>query len=214
MALRGVVNMPIKKPFGSRDNEVSIDAGAERKSLRADARRNRGRVLEVATKVFATEGLAVPIDEIADRAGVGIGTVYRHFPTKEALFEAVIVSFKQRLIEKAEEMLERDEPDTAFYNFLSLMLRESTVNRAIIAAIASSAVNAHRPLTGISLDFQNALEKLLKHAQEARSVRDDIRVTDVTAILFGMARSMEQHSDDPELPVRLLSVICDGLRGR
>lgn len=207
--------MPIKKPSGSQDNEVSINAGgSERKSLRADARRNRERVLEVAMKVFSSEGLAVPIDEIADRAGVGIGTVYRHFPTKEALFEAVIVSFKQRLIEKAAELLERDEPDTAFYNFLALMLRESTVNRVIIAAIAGSAVNTHRPLTGISLDFQNALEKLLKHAQEARSVREDIRVTDVTAILFGLARSMEQHSDDPELPERLLSVICDGLRER
>jgi AcrR family transcriptional regulator len=208
--------MPIEKPSGSRDNEGknSIGTASEPKSLRADARRNRERVLKVATNVFANEGLAVPIDEIADRAGVGIGTVYRHFPTKEALFEAVVINFKQRLIEEAEEMLEQDEPDTAFYNFLSLMLRESTVNRAIIAAIASSSVNAHRPLTGMSLDFQNTLGKLLRHAQEVGSVRDDIRVTDVTAILFGLARSMEQHSDDPELPVRLLSVICDGLRGR
>ncbi|MFB5193208.1 TetR/AcrR family transcriptional regulator [Alicyclobacillus fastidiosus] len=208
--------MPMKKPCASRDNEGdnSTDTASERKSLRADARRNRERVLEVATKVFATEGLAAPIDEIADRAGVGIGTVYRHFPTKEALFEAVIVSFKQHLIEKAQEMLEQDDPDAAFYNFLSLMLRESSVNRSIIAAISSSPVNDHRQLTGISLDFKNILEKLLKHAQEARSVRDDIRVADVTAILFGLARSMEQYSDDPELPERILSVICDGLRGR
>ncbi|QSO51678.1 TetR/AcrR family transcriptional regulator [Alicyclobacillus curvatus] len=206
--------MPIKKPSGSQDSDVSIDASLEGKSLRADARRNRERVLEVATKVFAAEGLAVPIDEIAERAGVGIGTVYRHFPTKEALFDAVIVSFKKRLIEKAEEMLERDEPDAAFYHFLSLILRESTVNRAIIATIASSAVNTHLPLTGISLDFQNALEKLLKYAQEARSVREDILVTDVTAILFGLARSMEHHSDDPEFPDRILSVIWDGLHER
>lgn len=205
--------MAIKKPSNSRDNEGLISAGSERKSLRADARRNRERVLEVATKVFATEGLTAPIDEIANRAGVGIGTVYRHFPTKETLFEAVVVSFKQRLIEKAEVMLEQDGPDAAFYNFLSLLLRESTENRAIIAAIASAAVNAHRPLTGISLDFQNTLEELLEHAQEARSVRDDIRVTDVTAILFGLARSMEQYSDDPGLSERILSVICEGLRG-
>lgn len=205
--------MPIETPSDSEGNN-SIDTASEPKSLRADARRNRERVLEVATKVFATEGLAVPIDEIADHAGVGIGTVYRHFPTKEALFEAVVVNFKQCLIEEGEKMLEQDEPDTAFYNFLSLMLRESAVNRAIIAAIASSTINAHRPLTGISLDFQNTLEKLLKHAQEARSVRDDIRVTDVTAILFGLARSMEQYSDDPESRERILSVICDGLRGR
>ncbi len=59
------------------------------KPLRADARRNRTRVLDTAEEVFATDGIAVPIDEIARRAGVGIGTVYRHFPTKEALFEAM-----------------------------------------------------------------------------------------------------------------------------
>ena len=79
------------------------DAGILR-PLRADARRNRAKVLEAAEEVFASEGLAVPIDEVARRAGVGVGTVYRHFPTKEALFEAIVVARLEALVERAEEL--------------------------------------------------------------------------------------------------------------
>ena len=68
---------------------------------RADAVRNLAKILQAAEEVFAAEGLAVPIDEVARRAGVGIGTVYRHFPTKEALFEAIVVARLEGLIERA-----------------------------------------------------------------------------------------------------------------
>ncbi len=67
---------------------------------RADAVRNLAKILEAAEEVFAAEGIAVPIDEVARRAGVGIGTVYRHFPTKEALFEAIVVARLEGLIER------------------------------------------------------------------------------------------------------------------
>jgi AcrR family transcriptional regulator len=207
--------MPKKEPSQVREDKGSSSIGAVTtgKSLRADARRNRERILDVATKVFATEGLEVPIDEIANRAGMGIGTVYRHFPTKEELIEAVVFSFKQRLIEKAREMLEQDDPGQAFFNFLSLIVREGTGNKALIAALARSGADIHRPLSGISLDFQNVLGELLNCAQQAGSVRNDIQVTDITATLFGVMRTLE-YNDDSGLSERILSVVCDGLRGR
>jgi AcrR family transcriptional regulator len=207
--------MPIKEPSRAQDDKgsKSIDPVTTGKSLRADARRNRERILDVATKVFATEGLNVPIDEIANRAGIGIGTVYRHFPTKEELIEAVVFSFKQRLIEKAKEMLEHDDPGPAFFNFLSLTVREGTGNKALIAALSNADADIHRPLSGISLDFRNALWKLLNRAQQAGSVRNDIQVTDITAILFGVMRTLE-NNDDSGLSERILSVVCDGLRRR
>src|SRR5260370_4133101 len=83
------------------------------RAMRADARRNRARVLEVAQAVFATEGLAVPIDEIARRAGVGAGTVYRHFPTKEALFEAIVISRVERLTEEGGSLASAEDPGPA-----------------------------------------------------------------------------------------------------
>lgn len=207
--------MPKKEPSFTQDNRSSnsIDAGTAGRSLRADARRNRERILDVATKVFATEGLEIPIDKVAHRAGMGIGTVYRHFPTKEDLIEAVVFSFKHRLIEKARAMLEQDDPGKAFFNFLSLIVREGTGNKALIATLDRSGVDIHRPLSGISLDFQNAIGELLNGAQQSGSVRSDIQVTDIRAILFSVMRALE-YNDDPGLSERILSVVCDGLRGR
>ena len=98
--------------------------------LRADAARNRARVLEVAYETFAQEGLSVPIDEIARRAGVGAGTVYRHFPTKEALFRAIVASRLQRLIDSATPLLEGDDPGAAFFAFLALLVEEGEKDRA------------------------------------------------------------------------------------
>lgn len=207
--------MSNQEPSQAREGQGSnpTDAVTAGKPLRADARRNRERILDVATKVFATEGLDVPIDEIANRAGMGIGTVYRHFPTKEELIEAVVFSFKQRLIEKAKEMLAQDDPGQALFKFLSLLVSEGTGNKALIAALARSGADNHRPLSGISLDFQNALGELLTCAQQAGSVRNDIQVTDITAILFGVMRTLE-YNDNSGLAERILSVVCDGLRSR
>ncbi len=85
--------------------------------LRADAARNRARVLDVAYETFAAEGLSVPIDEIARRAQVGAGTVYRHFPTKENLFQAVIEDRLRRLIDDGYALLKSDGPGEAMFSF-------------------------------------------------------------------------------------------------
>src|SRR5881409_3662812 len=91
--------------------------------LRADARRNRARVLQVAYETFAAEGLAVPIDEIARRAGVGAGTVYRHFPTKEALFEAVFADRVRHMLADGRALLDSVGPGEALYAFLREIVR-------------------------------------------------------------------------------------------
>src|SRR2546430_12455978 len=86
--------------------------------LRADAARNRARVLEVAYDAFAAEGLAVPIDEIARRAGVGAGTVYRHFPAKEDLFRAVMIDRMERIVAEGRKLHQSGEPGEALFEFL------------------------------------------------------------------------------------------------
>src|ERR1700732_1403931 len=105
--------------------------------LRADAVRNRARVLEVAYETFAAEGLSVPIDEIARRAGVGAGTVYRHFPTKDALFQAGIEDRMQRLVDDGYGMLESDGPGEALFSFLrSIVLQWGATDRGLVDALA------------------------------------------------------------------------------
>ena len=92
--------------------------------LRADAARNRARVLEVAYETFAADGLGVPIDEIARRAGVGAGTVYRHFPTKEDLFRAVVQDRIQRIVSDGRALVAGDDPGQALFTFLRSMVLE------------------------------------------------------------------------------------------
>src|SRR5215472_10276512 len=98
---------------------------------RADARRNRSRVLEAAIAAFAAEGLSVPVHEIARRAGVGTGTVSRHFPTKESMFEAIISSIGERLVALARQLLDTEEPGMALFEFLAAMVEEGAANRAL-----------------------------------------------------------------------------------
>src|SRR3954466_6963506 len=92
--------------------------------LRADAVRNRARVLEVAYETLAAEGVGVPIDEIARRAGVGAGTVYRHFPTKEALLAAVVEDRLRSIIDVGRDLLTNEEPGQALFAFLRSMILE------------------------------------------------------------------------------------------
>ena len=105
--------------------------------LRADAARNRARVLEVAYDTFAAEGLSVPIDEIARRAGVGAGTVYRHFPAKEDLFRAVVEDRIQRIIDEGRSLLDTEKPGEALFAFMrSMVLGWGATDRGLADALA------------------------------------------------------------------------------
>src|SRR5579863_7264952 len=111
---------------------ASREATAPIRPLRADAERNRQRVLEVAQAVFATEGLAVPIDEIARRAGLGVGTLYRHFPTKEALFGAIVTGRMQSLVDEARAGLKAKDPAGAFLGIVGRIVEESSVKKDFV----------------------------------------------------------------------------------
>ncbi len=103
--------------------------------MRADAQRNRTRVLEAAEAVFAAEGIEAPIDLIAEKAGVGVGTVYRHFPTKEKLFEAIVIDKLDALAGEAACRGQAEDPAAAFFGFLEHMAAESASKRDLIEAL-------------------------------------------------------------------------------
>ena len=191
---------------------------AEKKSaekpLRADAKQNREQILQAAHKVFAEKGLSVPISEIAREAGTGIGTVYRHFPTKEALFSAVISSNKQQLTEEAKAFIKQADPGKAFFDFLSLIMEEGFTNLAVRDAFRIGTFRVRAATSGVLLDFQLACAEILTRAQKAKAVREDIEVIDLIALMSAIL----MVADEPEgIPDRnrfnqLLSIVCDGLR--
>jgi AcrR family transcriptional regulator len=180
--------------------------------LRADAARNRARVLEVAYETFAAEGLSVPIDEIARRAEVGAGTVYRHFPTKDALFAAVIEDRMQHLVDDGYALLKSDAPGEALFTYLrSIVLQWGATDRGLVDALAGFGIDVARAAPEAEDAFLAVLGELLRAAQEAGTARQDISVREVKTILVG-CQAMEAYNS--ELAERVTDVVVDGLRAK
>ncbi len=183
--------------------------GTER-PLRADAARNRARVLQVAYEVFAEQGLAVPIDEIARRAGVGAGTVYRHFPTKEALFEAVFDERVRQIVEHGRTLLAAD-PATALFQFLREMIRTGAADHGMLDALAGYGIDIDSATRDAEADFLDVLDSLLAAGRHAGTVRADVGVAEVKALLL-IGKSGQ--ACEGAITARLADVIVDGLRPR
>ena len=180
--------------------------------LRADARRNRSLVLEAARATFAAEGSDASLDEIARRAGVGAGTVYRHFPTKEALFEAVVLDRIGELIDEAHALSDDPDPGRAFSSFVELLAREGALKRDLVETLGSDGIHlqlGEAPIVRVLIDV---LGELLGRAQRAGAVRGDIGVNDVMALLTGAAYAICHSRSDDEQTRRLLAIMHDGLR--
>jgi AcrR family transcriptional regulator len=190
------------------------DASASTRPPRADAVRNRARVLAAASEAFAAEGLAVPLDEIARRAGVGAGTVYRHFPTKEALFEAVITDRLLTLAADAEARLaSAADPGEAFFEFFAGTIDTGLAKTDLAEALTSAGRALGAELQQAAERLQNGFEALLKRAQEAGAVRTDISVHDLHALAKGAIAAEKRAETDPSIESgKMTRVICDGLR--
>jgi AcrR family transcriptional regulator len=187
-----------------------VDVAQPDRPLRADAVRNRARVLEVAYETFAAEGLAVPIDEIARRAGVGAGTVYRHFPTKEDLFRAVIEDRISQIVDAGRAQLTSGNPGEALFTFLrSMVLQWGAMDRGLGEALAGVGIDIKDAVPEAEGAFLGLLGELLRAAQTAGTVRRDVDVLDVKAIVVG-CQAMQAYT--PEAAQRLTEVVLDGLR--
>jgi AcrR family transcriptional regulator len=186
-----------------------MSSPAAKPTLRADARRNRARVLAAAQEAFADEGLSVPLDEIARRAGVGAGTVYRHFPSKESLFEAVVLDSVYRLTEQARERLSADDPGAAFFEYFDVVVEQALLNKALCDALESTTgTEALSAPSGEKTDFRALFGELLRRAQSVGAVRADVEPEDLTALLSGYLAIRRQSR--PGRPVA--RIITDGLR--
>jgi len=187
-----------------------VDREQTPRKLRSDAARNRARVLEVAYEAFAADGLGVPIDEIARRAGVGAGTVYRHFPTKEALFQAIVADRIEQLADHARALTDAHEPGEALFAFLATLAAEGATDQGLVDALAGVGFDLREAAPEAEGRFMEVLGGLLDRAQEAGAVRPDIGLPDLKTLLVG-CQAMQRYSSDAASTRRLLAVIRDGL---
>jgi AcrR family transcriptional regulator len=181
------------------------------KPLRSDARRNRERLLEVARAAFAADGLSVPLDEIARRAGVGPGTLYRHFPAKEALFEAVLQDRLQRLADEAGALRDAQDPGAALLGYVDRLIAEAALKRDLVDALASAGTELSAGLAETSARIRGGIQHLLVRAQASGAIRDDLGVDDLMTIIASMMFALRRGAAQASDPQRAVAVLRDGL---
>ncbi|MGB8407005.1 MAG: TetR/AcrR family transcriptional regulator [Mycobacterium sp.] len=179
--------------------------------LRADAARNRARVLEVAYQTFAEEGLSVPIDEIARRAGVGAGTVYRHFPTKDDLYRAVIEDRLRSITEEGRALLTSGAPGEAMFAFLRSLVSCGDTDQGLVEALAGVGFDIKAEVPDAEAEFLELVGEMLQAAQRAGVVRPDVTVPEVKAL---MVACQAAQGYDAEVADRVVGLMLDGLRPR
>jgi AcrR family transcriptional regulator len=179
--------------------------------LRADAERNRARILAAAAEIFAERGLDVSLDEIAAHAGVGIGTVYRRFPDKEALIDALFEEKIDRAVALADEALEIEDPWEGFTTFMRGMCRMQAGDRGFKDALLVRDRGRER-VAGARERIAPRAMKLLARAQEAGAVRSDLGPFDVPMLNLCVSLIADRTRDvAPEYWERVLTIIIDGL---
>ena len=179
------------------------------RGLRADARRNRARVLAVAAEVFAAEGLSVPVHEIARRAGVGTGTVSRHFPAKEDLFAAILLQRMEDLTRQADELAATRGAGDAFFAFFGIVAGEGVANLGLAEALAGAGYDLDAAGAQAGFDVSGRLSTMLTRAQQAGDVRADVGYLDVKALL---GACLARDAADAAALAPVIAVICQGLR--
>ncbi|MEU4227858.1 helix-turn-helix domain-containing protein [Nonomuraea sp. NPDC026600] len=178
---------------------------------RADARRNREIVLRTAIHVFAEEGLEVSLGRIAQRAGVGAGTVYRHFPSKEILVEAVLAEHIEGLVAAADRWAAHAPPGDALFGFLLEVIEKSAGRQHFCDVLTADRGWPRAVLAAAAQRFHDALERLLCDAKQAGAIRADVRADDLSALAIGGVALRSAHRDQVR-GTGLVRLLLDGLR--
>jgi AcrR family transcriptional regulator len=182
---------------------------AHDRPMRADARRNYGRLVAAARDAFTEHGVEASLDDIARRAAVGPGTLYRHFPTREALLAAVYRGDIEALAGQARDLAEAHPPEEALNGWLRLQLDFIKRKRGLGAAVKTMLGADSETANWCRDAMRSALGELLTRAQDAGAVRTDVEAADVLRLVHGVGAASESA---PEEADRLLSFVLDGLR--
>ena len=180
------------------------------KPLRADAERNRRLLLDAAAAAFAEHGLDVGVGEIARRAGVGRGTVFRRFPTKEHLIAAVVVDRMHQASARGRELLSAPDPGSALFELLAAMVEAAQTDRALFEAVDDIFL-ANDDIRGAHDELVEVLDQLLRRAQEAGAVRDDVGALDLLMMFKGVCEAARPFNN-LDIAARQLDLVRAALR--
>ncbi|MEU8007329.1 TetR/AcrR family transcriptional regulator [Catellatospora sp. NPDC049111] len=180
------------------------------KPLRADALRNRNRILQAAEQVFSERGPAASTEEVANRAGVAIGTVFRHFPTKADLLREIMKGLLARLVSDVETLRRDSPPGTALFAFFTTLVAQAARQKTVLDLLAEAGTELSIP-DAVGM-LERSVDGLLTSAQDAGTVRPDVQLPEVMALLGAVCQGAVTGGWDERLQARTLAVVFAGLR--
>jgi AcrR family transcriptional regulator len=181
-------------------------------SKRADARRNYERLLAAAAAAFAEHGADdVSLEEIARRAGVGIGTLYRHFPARQALLEAVYKDQVDALDVLGAKLLTAESPGAALADWMRAFVAFGRTKRSLSSALVETIGKNSELMSSCSMILRSRTDELLSRAQEADEARTEVQTADIFRLSHGLIMATENAPSDPDQPERLLSLVIDSV---
>lgn len=187
--------------------------GTGEKPMRADARRNYDRLVSVARDAFSEHGADASLDDIARRAGVGPGTLYRHFPNRDALLAAVLGDWVEELRAEFEcRLADTDDPAGALESWLHRLLRHTATYKGLAAAIVASSRDPHSALAAACDPLHETGRALVRRAQQAGAIRADITSADIHRLVHAIGIATEPLADHYATATRMLTVTMAGLR--
>jgi AcrR family transcriptional regulator len=182
------------------------------KALRSDARRNRERLVASARELFAAHGVDVPVEDITHHAGLGMGTLYRHFSTKEELLDAVLEDAFAELIAVAEQAAAAADAWAGFTGFLERALAAHAINRGLKDVLAARGQGAQRA-EAMRTQIRPLLRRLIQRAQEQGTLRSDFKPEDLPLVFWTADRVIDRTTAvAPDYWRRFLGLLLDGLR--
>jgi AcrR family transcriptional regulator len=182
---------------------------------RADARRNYDKLIAAAAEAFAEHGADdVSLEEIARRAGLGIGTLYRHFPNRQSLLEAVYKEQVDALEALAAKLLTAESPGAAMGDWMRAFGAFGRTKRSLSSALVATLGKDSELMSACSKVLRNCTEALLQRAQHTGAVRADVTSVDILRLSHGLIMAADAHPADPEQTERMLSLVIGGLLAR
>jgi AcrR family transcriptional regulator len=190
------------------------DADAPSRPMRADALRNHEKILAAAEEIFALDGVAVPIDIVAERAGVGVGTLYRHFPTKESLYEAIVTTRIAGLLGQADEFIDdsASDPGAALAAFLREFARQASEKQDLFEALEQTGVDIKSRFSERIEELVEKIDVLRRRAADAGAIRCDVETSDIMNLISGTCHAAGHSGVDEAGFQRLVGIVLSGLQ--
>jgi AcrR family transcriptional regulator len=194
--------------------ESSEDVEASSRPMRADAQRNHDKILAAAEEIFALDGVAVPIDIVAERAGVGVGTLYRHFPTKESLYEAIVTTRIAGLLMTADLFIDTPNSDAglALNSFLREFARQASEKQDLFEALEQNGVDIKTRFSERIDELMEKIDILRQRAADAGAIRRDVETGDIMNLVSGTCHAAGHSGVDEASFQRLVNIVLSGLQ--